>query len=272
MDLMQNIMNITFLKRQVQPLLQSFVKEYWYIRVQSEAALLPMPLTAVPEQCLYFYPKQLPTASTNCQIFNAQASVIKGQQILRQNISVPNDYLMFKVMLQPSGLFRLLGTPMTHFADTHEDLTLVLGKEITEVKEKIEETEDFDTMIKVVESFLLKKAQNSKIEQRPIDKAIQAMEMPFSIFSLDRLAEDACLSNRQFERKFMERIGVTPKLYSRLIRFHQAMKLRQQFPKQSWLKIAYECNYFDHNHLLRDFKLFTGEVPIIFDFKNAVIY
>jgi hypothetical protein len=125
--------------KQAQPALLSFVKGYSYIRVQSDTALLPMPLTAVPEQCLYFYPKQPPTALANNLTFTAQASIINGQQVSRQNILVPNDYLMFKVIFQPSGLFRLLGVPMTLFADTYEDLTLVLGSEIKETKAQIEE-------------------------------------------------------------------------------------------------------------------------------------
>lgn len=265
------MMKPVVLQKQAQPALQGFVKGYWYIRVQSKVTLLPMPFAAIPEQCLYFYPKERPTAEANNRTFTAQKAIINGQQISRHTLFVPNDYLMFKVIFQPSGLFRLFGVPMTLFADKFEDLTLVLGKEIKEVKEKIEETEDFDVMVATIEAFLSKKAVNGKVEERPIDAVIPLMHSN-PHFSLDKLADDACLSSRQFERKFLERTGVTPKLYQRLIRFNQAMKLRQQFPTQSWLKIAYDCGYFDQMHLLRDFKQFTGEVPTSFDFENAIIY
>lgn len=86
------------------------------------------------------------------------------------------------------------------------------------------------------------------------------------------LAWVACVSSRQFERQFLERIGVSPKIYQRLLRFNQVMNLRKQNPALKWVDITYHCGYFDPNHLLRDFKQFTGVVPSGFDFENAVIY
>jgi AraC-like DNA-binding protein len=261
---------ITFLQESPHPALQHFVKAYWYIRVRANTNTILSPLAPIPEHCLYFYPKDKLQVHLKSKHITTPDNVITGQQVSRQNLIVPRDYLMFKVIFQPSGLFRLFDVPMTIFADSYEDLALVLGNEIKEVREKIEETEDFKTMIEAVETFLCKKMMRKKVIIHPIDAVIPLMYN--NHFSLDKLADDACLSSRQFERKFLERVGVSPKIYQRLIRFNQAMKLKQQFPAQSWLKIAYECGYFDQMHLLRDFKQFTGEIPSKFDFENAIIY
>ncbi|MEJ7663659.1 MAG: helix-turn-helix domain-containing protein [Hymenobacter sp.] len=78
---------------------------------------------------------------------------------------------------------------------------------------------------------------------------------------MERLAAAACLSVRQFERKSYERLGFSPKLYSRMIRFSHAYKYKECAPHTSWTEIAHRCGYFDQMHFIRDFKFFTGYAP-----------
>jgi transcriptional regulator GlxA family with amidase domain len=69
------------------------------------------------------------------------------------------------------------------------------------------------------------------------------------------------LSPRQFNRKFTERIGVGPKLYARLVRYHRAYLFKAAHPAISWPTVAMECGYTDYQHLVRDFRQFTGSTP-----------
>jgi transcriptional regulator GlxA family with amidase domain len=98
---------------------------------------------------------------------------------------------------------------------------------------------------------------------------------------IDQLAKDACLSNRQFERVFKERIGLSPKFYSRLVRFTKAWLIKENNPAVTWTEIAYSCGYFDQMHLIRDFQAFTGTNPQIiaealkrqpFSLDNRIFY
>ena len=49
-------------------------------------------------------------------------------------------------------------------------------------------------------------------------------------------------------------------------------KLDYKNPNESLMNLAYDYGYFDHNHLLRDFKQFTGSLPTQFDLETALIY
>ena len=69
------------------------------------------------------------------------------------------------------------------------------------------------------------------------------------------------MSTRQFERAFKDRMGVSPKFYSRLVRFGKAWLLKENNPSITWTQVAYECNYFDQMHLIRDFKVFADTNP-----------
>jgi AraC-like DNA-binding protein len=255
------------------PALRPFVKAYWYLYV-SHSNPVPRSNTPTPEQAIYFYPKSPPIALSKegAVVQSPPDNIIIGQSISRIDMMVPNNYLMFKIIFQTGGFYRLFGIPMTVFENSWVESTLVLGSPIKELREQILNAKSFEEMVKFSELFLLKKVVNYRFDKLPIDSVMQQMGKQIGGFSLDKLADEACLSGRQFERKFLERTGVTPKLFSRIIRFNQIMKMRNQNTKDSWLKIAYDCGYFDQNHLLRDFKMFTGLVPTHFDFENAIIY
>ena len=94
-----------------------------------------------------------------------------------------------------------------------------------------------------------------------IDHVIPEILKYGGTIKIDDLVKKACLSNRQFERAFKDRMGVSPKFYSRLVRFGKAWLMKEANPNMAWTQVAYECNYFDQMHLIRDFNEFASAKP-----------
>jgi transcriptional regulator GlxA family with amidase domain len=118
-------------------------------------------------------------------------------------------------------------------------------------------------MVQVVENYLLSKINKARKDHYFIDEIAAFMLAHPSKFSLDDIANQACLSPRQFNRKFTQRLGIGPKLYSRIIRFYRAYKYKEQNPSADWLSVAVLFNYSDYQHLVKDFKEFAGVTPAI---------
>jgi AraC-like DNA-binding protein len=59
-------------------------------------------------------------------------------------------------------------------------------------------------------------------------------------------------------------MGVSPKLYARIVQFGQAVKLKNANPGTDWLSIALHLGYCDYQHLSKDCKEFTGLTPAAF--------
>ncbi len=66
---------------------------------------------------------------------------------------------------------------------------------------------------------------------------------------------------RQVERIFEDHVGLTPKLFSRIERLQSALRMSQQLPLPDWTALAYSAGYFDQSHMVREFRLLTGETP-----------
>jgi AraC-like DNA-binding protein len=264
-------MIFTHLERQPHASLEPYVKAFGYLRIKSDMPLQALKAIPIPEQCLYFYPKTKPIAQfSDGGTLIPSVGNIFGQSTIHCNLFVPQDYLMFKISFQAGGFYRLFKTPMTLFTNIPQDCELVLGKDMIDVRDQIEQTEDFDKMIAIAEKYLFQRMRQVKTDILPLEIVMQQLD--WEHHSLDSLARLSCLSPRQFERKFLDRIGVSPKFYGRILRFNAAMKGRIKKPNHSLMNIAYDYGYFDHNHLLRDFKQFTGTVPTQFDLDSALIY
>jgi AraC-like DNA-binding protein len=66
---------------------------------------------------------------------------------------------------------------------------------------------------------------------------------------------------RQFERRFAQCTGVTPKLFARVARFQTALDMKIAQPDKIWLRIAHDLCYYDQTHMVLDFKHLTGTSP-----------
>ena len=79
------------------------------------------------------------------------------------------------------------------------------------------------------------------------------------------LAASCNLSERQLERLFLDRVGITPKLYSRIRRFRSVLNhledpVSQEPPKLADVAASY--GYTDQSHLVRDFHDFSQSLSI----------
>jgi len=64
---------------------------------------------------------------------------------------------------------------------------------------------------------------------------------------------------------------VTPMLFAKIVRFDRAFCLKLRYPKMHWNQIAYACDYSNYQHLVKDYREFTGLTPPAFDQLNDTI-
>lgn len=119
-------------------------------------------------------------------------------------------------------------------------------------------------MISIVEKFVLQIIKKVRKDVHPVDEMSKILIRQNGNIPLDKLSRLSCLSTRQFERKFKERTGINPKLLCRVARFDKAFRLKNLYPQMDWLRIAIECEYHDYQHLVKDYKDFTGLTPVAF--------
>lgn len=92
---------------------------------------------------------------------------------------------------------------------------------------------------------------------------------PISLAAADRLtrasvndvAVDLGVSARHLRRVFREAVGVNPKTYAKLTRFHHALRVARTGGRPNWASVAAQAGYYDQAHLIAEFRAITGVTP-----------
>jgi len=217
----------------------------------------------MPEHSILFYPYDKPVAedANTKKVYSLYACTISGQLTESTIVSLGRNYLMIKIGFQPGALQRLLGEPLYKMIPYKMyDGEIVLGSYVKHIIDALANADGFVAMKIIADDFmfsLLSKIRNPLA----IDYIIPEIIKYGGMIKIDNLVKQAFMSNRQFERVFKDRMGVSPKFYSRLVRFDKAWLLKEDNPHLTWTEVAYECNYFDQMHFIRDFKEFANANP-----------
>jgi transcriptional regulator GlxA family with amidase domain len=89
----------------------------------------------------------------------------------------------------------------------------------------------------------------------------QALEQFWTTTDVRRVVKASGYSHRQFIALFSRAVGLTPKLYCRVIRFQNALKDTAANPSVSWVDLAVDVGYSDQPHFTREFREFAGLTP-----------
>jgi AraC-like DNA-binding protein len=176
----------------------------------------------------------------------------------------------FIIDFKANGISRLFHIPMREFSDNIFTLDEVLGNQTVILEEQLLYAINIQQMARIADTFLislLNKHSKNNIFSESIAAASNAINSQINSLNVKHYASNANMSVRNFQRRFKEQVGTSPKLYAKIFRFNEVLKRKIMQPGESWTSIAHECCYFDQMHLIKEFKTFTGFTPLDF-FKN----
>ncbi|HRP57466.1 helix-turn-helix domain-containing protein [Agriterribacter sp.] len=245
--------------------LQKYVRKYQVFRFVFDKNIIP-PFKRHyprPEHCITFYIKDVQKFQYRSPdiIRSYPNCVINGMHTTPVYRYGGNDFLAIKIILRPSVLHKLLKFPIYELTNSFINAEDIWGKEVSTVCDCLKELDKLSGMVTIVENFVESQIKKIKTDYQPIDKVSDWLIDEENNVPIGWLANQSCLSTRQFIRKFEERIGVSAKTFERIIRFDKAYRMKNRHPEYDWLLIAVSCNYHDYQHMVKDFKEFSNLTP-----------
>lgn len=131
------------------------------------------------------------------------------------------------------------------------------------LKEKLWEASSANNAIQLVEQYLLKSFYPTFDRQLPtcVKPVLEWIERNQGLISIKDVASKFKISTRRLEQQFMDQIGISPIKYSRIIKFRSMIKAMLFSPKIDLFQLEEDFKYYDHSHLIRDFKQLVGMSP-----------
>jgi AraC-like DNA-binding protein len=79
--------------------------------------------------------------------------------------------------------------------------------------------------------------------------------------NVNAVAVDLGMSERHLRRVFRETVGMSPKAFAKLTRFHRALRAARAESHANWASIAAAAGYYDQAHLIAEFRAIAGVTP-----------
>lgn len=243
--------------------LRSFVKCYWSLKVQKTNQ--PQKQKIVPDGCieLAFLFGDGIKRYTNQSDFVIQPKAMVIGQITKPFEIEPIGFVdSFAVRFYPYGFSMIHSVPMEQLVNTETDISILFGKEIAQ-KLSLDLTNANYTKdrIKIMESFLFARLTNKTNQKRVVKKTWETLQKEKGSQSVLSIWNHDPKKIREMERKFLKHVGISPKQLGKMIRMQTAIELMLCEEEKSLTQIAYESDYYDQSHFIKDFQKFTGESP-----------
>ncbi|MVX37116.1 helix-turn-helix domain-containing protein [Myroides sp. LoEW2-1] len=168
---------------------------------------------------------------------------------------ISGAFRIIGVYLYPTALKALFGIDANEFANQNIPLEELVHQPILE---KVVNARTVREKIVIISQFLVQQLQNQKGNA---DKANYVSNLLQYGKSLKQVQQEMNISERTLERLVKQYVGMSPKVYSRIIRFQANLNLLRESSFKSLTELTYESGYFDQSHYIREFKTFTGSTP-----------
>ena len=169
---------------------------------------------------------------------------------------------MIGVYLEPGATAALLQVPAVELTDRVVGLDDVWGSQAARLAEDLADLDE-PACVDRFEAELLRRLRRPHSRRSSVDAiglARWTRQEPRSM-SVRKLADAAGVSRQHLARVFAEAIGVSPKRYCRLARFHTGLAYAGAGTGVQWAEVAVDLGYADQSHMIAEFRELSGLTP-----------
>jgi AraC-like DNA-binding protein len=176
--------------------------------------------------------------------------------------------------LHPGVAELLFGVPACHLAERHTDLCDLWGQDAHDLLDQLANAPNAAARLDRLEIALTARLPRVRGIHPAVAAALARMTEGPDV-AVRTVVEKSGYSHRRFLTLFEQSVGLTPKVYARVLRFQRAVTLLQKDITARTAQIALDAGYSDQPHFTREFRQITGLSPRLYrsatlEFSNHV--
>lgn len=186
---------------------------------------------------------------------------VSGQFTSNYQLHLHGNISIVGAVLRPATVHNFFGVRMSHLVNTRASIDFLRGIDVDEIFKEVEHAETVNAKVAVLERLFLKALPGAKVNLSIIDEAIDHIDNCKGCTTVDAVATQLRISRRYLEKKFLEKVGISPKYYARIKRFSVLSNEIAHNDKIDWQRIVSEYGFHDQSHLVKEFIEFNKMNP-----------
>lgn len=256
------------------PALSPYIDSFWIIQSTAASAIdhrARMPADSRATLLLNFAGRSRMLAADGTTHSLGIGAELLGMHSQSYVLEHEGDTDLIAAQFHPGGLAAFVRQGIGELAEQVAPLEMLWGRPGSRLCEQIYEAATTTEKLALYQTALLKHLVEVPHQSR-LQNALKRIDQVQGNISVEWLAAQVNLSQKQFERLFEHGVGMMPKRYLRLRRFQRLVSWLQRCGNaMNWTNLAATFGYYDHSHLVKDFRTFAGTTPTEFAAATAGI-
>ena len=260
---------MTYLEFPPSAALGPFVERFWVLRTESHA--VPESSPVLPdghvELIVHIGAPFLQVGARGDT--HRQARVVLGAQLTEaaRLISVPGA-LMVGARLRPQAAAAFTQVPQSGLTGAIHDVRAIDGPLASRLEAHLSGRTEAGELVAAFDRVLVSVCRNRVIHDG-VDRAVRTAQSSRGLVRVDDLSSVAGVGPRQLERLFAHHIGLSPKVFLRVMRFQEVLAALRMSEPRRWAAMAVSHGFYDQAHFINDFRRFTGASPAAWEIDDA---
>ncbi|NOK57618.1 MAG: hypothetical protein GFH27_549303n117 [Chloroflexi bacterium AL-W] len=168
------------------------------------------------------------------------------------------SFITTQIVLKPHGLQTFFGINASILTNTLVELNAFSSDDLNM---QLLEANGDQEHIRLLTNFLSVRLRQMNVTDTLVQEGLRLIHKNMGMITVKHLLNTLSISERQFERRFNQTVGLTPQFYIRVKRFNAAIRLMKKGQFERLGDIVYALNFYDQSHFIRDIKAFSGITP-----------
>ena len=174
-------------------------------------------------------------------------------------IDTAEQAMVMGVVFRPGGAAHFFRERLDCLLNRYVDVEDLLGpSETTRLREQLLEAGTAEGRLAILNEWLVARVRHAAKSAEPLTHALAILDSAPHVDRIAALAHACDLSPRRFRKLFGEQVGMSPKRYVRLQRFHRVLSSSFRHRDVDWAAVAADCGFHDQSHLIHEFRAFSG--------------
>jgi AraC-like DNA-binding protein len=253
--------------------LNSLIKSFWHLEVaHEETAIYQEEIVPDGHHEIIFHinsePGRIKMANTGW--LDEPHALIAGQTLQKHHLKLSPGSRLYGIRFYPHTLAGFLNLPISDLTDRINAL-----ESITNARPFWNCIMDNPSQTFLnFERLLVEKLQIDTIRSAGysyIDAAVASILRARGQVTGEQLLNRTGISKMHLDKLFLKYVGITPKIFSRIIQLNHFIEHKAKYPASSLTDCCYATGYYDQSHLIKAFHSFTGQSPrAYFNSRNEI--
>jgi AraC-like DNA-binding protein len=176
-------------------------------------------------------------------------------------VEQPAHQHVLGVRLRPAGARAIVARPLREVTGRSLDLADLVGPAASQVVERCHEASSVAERFRIVADWIGECFLRAHATDEAVAWAVAQLDASGGTVPIAALRERTGMSKARLVETFRDQVGLAPKLYGRVVRFHHTLALLQSAGAGRLTDVALDAQFCDQPHMNAEFRALGGLTP-----------